>query len=90
MKSVPSLQSIRDRFETVNNLIIEHPSFDCESRSIAAIHSVLHMRKLTEIVENCNGCLTQDAVPALSNICGFLDFVENYCKGNKSAGAKMI
>lgn len=79
MTTPSSLQSIRDRFEAVNNLIIEHPNFDDETRSIAAIRSIMCMCAFTNIIKNCDGRITQEVMPALDDVFEFLDFVENHC-----------
>lgn len=79
MTLVPSLQSIKERFESANKLILEHSNFDDEARNIAATHSVSYMHILTKIIENSDGQLTQDAMHVLNDVLEFLDLVEGHC-----------
>lgn len=79
MNAVGTLQQLKERFEYANNLIVTHSSFNDEARNVAAYHSVLHMINLTEVIKNCDGQLTKEAMPVVNAVNVFLDSIEKHC-----------
>lgn len=79
MNTVDTLQELKDRFESVNTLILTHQNFDDEARNVAAYHSASYMLNLTKMIENCDGQLTEEAMPVVNDVVKFLDLVEEHC-----------
>jgi len=79
MTSITDLHELQNRFDSVNELILTHPSFDDEARETAAEHSAKYMESLAAIVEASGGVLPEDSQSALEAVVGFLDLVEEHC-----------
>lgn len=83
------LNALRDRFESANEKILHHPSFDDEARAAATHHSATYMLSLTAIIDASDGGIPDDALPALKSVTDFLDLVEEHCASDTAHSSQL-
>lgn len=85
MSANRDLVTLKKRFESANEKILNHPNFDDEARAAATHQSATYMISLAAIIEASDGEIPDDALPALKCVTEFLDLVESHCATDGSA-----
>lgn len=70
---------LRDRIESVNKKILEHPKMAGEPRRIAAVQSCVYMIALTQSIEAAEGYYPVEKSPLIDAAFAFCNLIDTFC-----------